>query len=142
MRQSRDRSGSGSNGFFGLFQDRFAFAKMALNRTIMIPVDSKVVWKNIVLKIKIQNCRILGILYLAMVAKKRLVFRQARESGNIISTEQTRISNINAPFIAKLPELPHLGSGRGVNPLQLECEPIESIVVALGAAGSVVPQGA
>ena len=115
----------------------FAFAKMALNRTIMIPVDSKVVWKNIVLKIKIQNCRILGILYLAMVAKKRLVFRQARESGNIIWTEQTRISNINAPFIAKLPELPHFGSCRGVNPVQLECEPHESIVVALGAAGSI-----
>ena len=57
---------------------RFAFAKLALKRAIMVPVESKVVCKNIVVKIKIQNCLILGILYLAMVAKKKLVFRQAR----------------------------------------------------------------
>ena len=42
---------------------RFVFAKMALDRTIMVPIDSKVVWKKTRLKIKIQNYRILGILY-------------------------------------------------------------------------------
>jgi hypothetical protein len=33
----------------------FGFAKMALKRAIMVPVESKVIWENLVLKTQIKE---------------------------------------------------------------------------------------